>query len=279
MFQKILKNILLVIFPLTSMGQISVLDNYFEELDPEIKVSMQLMNKEGEVLYALNDTNVVAAASTIKVPILMEFYVQVEQKRYKEKQKYKLTEEDKVGGSGDLQYEAPQEITYRKLAEEMIRVSDNTATNILIEQIGGNNINRFLAYHGLKNTRLRRKMMDFQAVLDGKQNTTTPAEMNQLLFILLKGNLLKEKYHKEIIKILLGCEDFTTFQAQLSGVPIAHKTGTLAYIRGDVGIFFGTEPFILSVFVENFESYLQAEKIISDIGKIAFNYMELSSTK
>lgn len=279
MFQKILKNILLVVFPLTSMGQIPVLDNYFSQLDPEIEVSMQLMSKAGEVIYARNDTNVVAAASTIKVPVLMEFYVQVEQKRYKEKQKYKLTEEDKVGGSGDLQYEAPQEITYRKLAEEMIRVSDNTATNILIEQVGGNNINRFLAYHGLKNTRLRRKMMDFQAVLNGKQNTTTPAEMNQLLLILLKGNLLKEKYHKEIIKILLGCEDFITFQAQLPGVPIAHKTGTLDYIRGDVGIFFGTEPFILSVFVENFESYLQAEKIISDLGKITFDYMELSSTK
>lgn len=274
MFQKLLKNILLSLFPLCTMGQIAVLDSYFSKLDPEIQVSMQLMSKEGEVLFARNDTNVVAAASTIKISILVEFYVQVEQKRYKERQKHKLKEEDKVGGSGDLQYEAPRDITYKKLAQEMIRVSDNTATNILIEQVGGNNVNRFLAYHGLEKTRLRRRMMDFQAVLDGKQNTTTASEMNQLLLILLQGNLLKEKYHKEIIKILLGCEDYTTFQAQLPGVPIAHKTGTLQYIRGDVGIFFGEEPFILSVYVENFESFFQAEKIISDLGKLCYGYME-----
>lgn len=254
-----------------AFAQHNSLDSYFKELDPEIGVSMQLMDKEGEVLFAKDDTITVPAASTIKVPILIAYYVALEKKLFKAKAKYELNEEDKVGGSGDMQYaNAMTEYTFDQLAQEMISVSDNTATNIMIDKIGMENINKVSAFYGLNKTMLRRKMMDFEAVLEGRQNTTTASEMNQLLLKMLNGELVKPKYQKAMIKKLLACEDYTTFVAKLYGVPIAHKTGTLDYMRADVGIIYGKEPLILSVFVQNFESHMQAEAILADIAEIVY---------
>jgi beta-lactamase class A len=264
-----------LIFPFFMVNaQQKSLDSYFNELDPEIGVAFQLMNRQGEVLFSKDDTVTVSAASTIKIPILIAYYVALETRLFKAKNKYKLHEDDKVGGSGDLQYANPMSnYTYDELALEMIRVSDNTATNIMIDKIGMENVNKMLEFYGLQKTKLRRKMMDFEAVLEGKQNTTTASEMNQLLLLILNGKLVKPKYHESMIKKLLACEDYTTFAAKLHGVPIAHKTGTLDYIRADVGIIYGKEPLILSVFVQNFESHLQAEAILADIAEIVYlNY-------
>src|SRR5256885_9694918 len=85
-------------------------------------------------------------------------------------------------------------ITLRDLATMMVAVSDNSATNVLIDRVGMENVNAFLESLGLTHTRLRRKMMDLKAASEGRENVSTPAEMMALLEALYSGKVL----HKEI---------------------------------------------------------------------------------
>jgi beta-lactamase class A len=214
----------------------------------------------------------VPSASVIKIPILVELMYQVIATRFKLSDTHKLTEEEKVGGSGDLQYEPPRELTWEELAIEMIRISDNTATNVLIDKIGMHNVNNMLVYHGYEETRLNRKMMDFAAVQRGVQNYTTAAESARMMYAILTGKITNEASCKKMIEILLTCADVTTIPRYIPRtVPVAHKTGTLDSVRGDVGIIYGNKPLIISVFVENFESLAYAEKVIGTLSKIVFD--------
>lgn len=244
------------------------LEKNLKELDPEISVSMKLQNQTGELLFERNSQKIVPSASVIKIPILLSLLQEIDKKNIKLNTKYTLRPEDIVGGSGELQYEVPfKKFTYNYLAQKMIGVSDNTATNILIDKIGSEQIQEDINNWGLTNTKLNRKMMDFEAIKAGKQNFTTCEDINGLLLKLLNKQLLSKKSGKKAMEILLACEDRTTIPRNISvNVPIAHKTGTLDYVRGDASIIFSKNILILTVFVENFESLEQAETII---GKIA----------
>jgi beta-lactamase class A len=268
--------LLLLLLPFCLFGQNPTrnvtLDEYFKQLDPEIQVSMKLQNQSGEVLYEKNSQKVVPSASVIKIPILMSFFSAKDQKYLKLKTKYILQPKDIVAGSGDLQFEIPfTKHPYFFIAQKMIAVSDNTATNILIEKLGMENIQQEIEEWELKTTNLRRKMMDFDAIKAGKQNTTTAEDMNSILLKLLNKQVLSDKSGKQALEILLGCEDRTTIPRNIPlNIPIAHKTGTLDYVRGDAGIIFSKNILVLSVFVENFESQEQAETIIGKIGELSY---------
>ena len=248
------------------------LEKYLKELDPEISVSMKLQNQTGELLFERNSQKIVPSASVIKIPILLSLLQEIDKKNIKLNTKYTLRPEDIVGGSGDLQYEIPfKKFTYNYLTQKMISVSDNTATNILINKIGSEQIQKDINNWGLTNTKLNRKMMDFEAIKAGKQNFTTCEDINGLLLKLLNKQLLSKKSGKKAMAILLACEDRTTIPRNISvNVPIAHKTGTLDYVRGDAGIIFSKNILILTVFVENFESLEQAETIIGKIAECCY---------
>lgn len=256
----------------TAQATADSLRNYLESLPKDLQVSLVVMDKDSTVLFEQNATKEVPSASIIKVPILVELMYQTIATRFKLSDTHKLTEEEKVGGSGDLQYEPPQEISIEELAVEMIRISDNTATNVLIDKIGMYNINNMLAYHGYETTRLNRKMMDFTAVKRGIQNYTSAAESARMMHAIFTGKIMNEATCKKMIEILLTCADVTTIPRYIPRtIPVAHKTGTLDYVRGDVGIIYGDNPLVISVFVENFESLEYAEKVIGTISKIAFD--------
>ncbi len=153
----------------------------------------------------------------------------------------------------------------------MISFSDNPANKILIEKLGSEQIQDNINNWGLTNTKLNRKMMDFEAIKAGKQNFTTCEDMNGLLIKLLNQQLLSKKSGKKALEFLLACEDRTTIPRNIPvNIPIAHKTGTLDYVRGDAGIIFSKNILVLTVFVENFESLEQAETIIGKIAECCY---------
>lgn len=251
------------------------MEKYLNELDPEIQISMKLQDQKGNVLFKKNSNKIVPSASVIKIPILLSLLDSKDKRQLKLSEKYKLQPNDIVGGSGDIQFEAPfKSLTYLFLAQKMIGVSDNTATNIIIEKLGMQQIQQSIDDWQLKDTHLNRKMMDFEAIKVGKQNFCTADDINSLLIKLLNKELLSLKSGKQAIEILLNCEDKTTIPRNIpKNIPIAHKTGTLDYVRGDAGIIFSKNILILSVFVENFESLEQAETIIGKIAELSFlNY-------
>lgn len=255
-----------------SCQQKNRLETYLESLPTSLEVSFYIQDENGEVLASHNSEKQIPSASIIKIPILIELMNQVEARALRLDQEIIMRKEDVVSGAGELQFQ-PDGTSYplKYLAREMIRISDNVATNLLIEQVGMVSIQSWLAANGYKLTQLSRKMMDFEAITEGRQNYTSPKEISNMLVSLYSGKYLSKESTAFIMDLLLDCADSSTIPSKLPAeVQIAHKTGTLNYVRGDAGIILGEKPVILAVFVEGFESLDQAEEVIGEISKIAW---------
>lgn len=272
-YQKLLQLSIFFLLPFSVWSQQDEpISRYLSGLNEYLEVSLLVQDPTGEVLFKRNAEKVIPSASLIKIPILMELFRQIDARTLHLDQIYSLEAKDKVGGSGELQtMEDKSVFSLEFLAREMIRISDNTATNILIGLVGMKNVNLLMGELGLKTTRLNRYMMDFEAIEAGKQNFTSPTEINKLLGIILSGIELSQSSRQSMLNMLLACADKSTIPSLLpEGTRVAHKTGTLSYVRGDAGIILNQKPIILSIFVENYETLEQADEIIATLANLAF---------
>lgn len=233
-----------------------------DSLPSHLQVSIRVERMDGDVLFEHGADDIVPSASVIKIPILATFLAS------DLRGETTVMADQLVGGTGILQeHAADTTISWRRLAELMIAVSDNSATNAILRAVGMEAVNEDLASWGLAHTRVRRHMMDFESQRRGFENTTTPREMNAIL--------RRFAGDQEFIDILLMCEDRTTLPAGLpEGARFAHKTGTLTIVRGDAGIWLGEEPLVVSAFVQDFRTEAEAEAVLASIGAALIVYME-----
>ncbi|HWJ47151.1 MAG TPA: serine hydrolase, partial [Candidatus Udaeobacter sp.] len=129
--------------------------------------------------YFLREDEVFAQASSIKITVLANLYLQAQQGKLKLTEFYTVQSSDLVPDSDIMNGLTPSitRVTLRDLATMMVAVSDNSATNVLIDRVGMPNVNAMLDSLGLAHTRLRRKMMDLEAARQGRENISTPHEM------------------------------------------------------------------------------------------------------
>lgn len=161
-----------------------------------------------------------------------------------------LKKEMKVGGSGILQIlcEPFLSISINDLCRLMIVLSDNTATNILIERIGMDSVNKRMENIGLKMTKLNRKMMDIQASREGKENLSIPYETLGLLEKIWRGEILKEPFQSEFLKILSIPKDSYLKKEISENIPVASKPASLPGVRCESGIVIQEKrPYIICV--------------------------------
>ncbi|UTA67351.1 serine hydrolase [Emticicia sp. 21SJ11W-3] len=275
---------LLFVFSAIAYGQQSMqksidvnkLNDYLRQLPATIKVSMVVESVTGHRYFAFRPEAKVPAASVIKIPVLIELMEQAGKQEIELTKIYKLTAADKTGGSGIIAgMPDGKDFTLRELAQEMIHSSDNTATNVLIREVGMKAINDNLIRLGSTHTRLNRIMMDTLAARQGRENYVNTVEINDLLRKIYNNKVATPALCKEMLEILKNCADTTTIPRYLpKQVAIAHKTGELSYVRGDAGIVYTGNPFILSVFVEGFSEMSQAEKIIGDLALICWESLK-----
>ena len=141
----------------------------------------------GETVAWRAETPVVAA-SVIKLPILAEAFRQARDGLLSLEERYSVRRADKMPSCGALTYlHDGLEVTLRDLCVLMIILSDNTATNLMIDRMGMENVNRSLHAWGLRQTALRRRLFDAQAAARGLQNTVTAGEMGALLERIYRG--------------------------------------------------------------------------------------------
>ncbi|MEB3211474.1 MAG: serine hydrolase, partial [Leptolyngbyaceae bacterium] len=196
----------------------------------------------GIFLYDLNTTNYLSlngeqtfsSASTIKVPILVALFQDVEAGRLSLDETWTMEEYDVATGSGDMQYD-PVGTQYSALtvATKMIIISDNTATNILVRKLGGANaLNQRFQSWGLTSTVIRNPLPD----LDGT-NTTSPKDLSTLMKLVSDGELLPIQFRDQMLRIMERTKTRTLLPQGIGPeAQIAHKTGDIGLMVGDVGL-------------------------------------------
>jgi beta-lactamase class A len=230
-----------------------------------------------------NADRVFPTASSIKIAILLELYHQEQQAREGAQGKARLNDvydvEPKVlvDFSSIMQGLTPglTKVTNHDLAQFMIAVSDNTASNVLIDRLGMENVNATLRSLGLTKTILRRHMMDFEAAKRGNENVSTPREMARLLEAIYKGEVLNKELTDEIIKQLSTLKESEIQHDLPEGVKAANKPGNLKGVRTDSGIVFAKDrPFVISVMTENARNIHVASARICGLVLEAYQYFE-----
>jgi beta-lactamase class A len=242
----------------------------------------------------LNEHEPFPAASIIKLPILWAFFEQVEAGQVTADERITLSAADQVGGSGVLYTLAPGlNLTLLDLATLMITVSDNTATNILIDRLGLDAIGRTIANLGLTNTQLQRKMFDYDRARLGFDNLTTPADTATLLTYLISpphssvlsphSSLLTPHsssltpHSRETMLYMLEQQQFNErLSRELPNndtIRFAHKTGTLSHSEHDAGILYiHNRPFILVALTKNLTHSADAAHFCGQLGRLVYDY-------
>jgi beta-lactamase class A len=227
--------------------------------------------------FTANADVVFPQASSIKIAILIELFRQAEAGRQRLDERIEVTRSQMVGGSGVLQdfAGAGSALSLCDLAVLMIVLSDNTATNILIDRVGMENVNAALQHPGLTHTRLERRMMDVAAEKENRENLSTPREMAALLELLEEGKLLDREHTAAALQILQYPKE-TPLRASLpESVPVADKHGELPGVRCDSGIvFLPSAPYVISVMTADNMDDAAAARAISEISLRVFEYFD-----
>src|SRR5437660_4475970 len=224
-------------------------------------------------------------ASSIKIAILLELYRQDQEVRAGVKGKAKLDDiyifdpKDLFEDSQIMAGLTPgvTRVTNRDLAQFMVAVSDNAATNVLIDRVGMQNVNATMRSLGLTKTMLRRKMIDIAAARRGDENVSTPQEMARLLEMIYKGKALNQELTGNLIKQLKTLKKDSYLSYELpADVELADKPGSLDGVRTDSEIVFANNrPFAISVMTAYDRDEKAAERAISGVALEAYHYFEM----
>lgn len=221
--------------------------------------------------------DVFTQASSIKITVLAELYRQAQERKLKLTDLYTVRKEDDVPDSAifnGLTYGVTQ-VTLRDLATMMVAVSDNSATNVLIDKVGMDNVNAMLAAQGLKQTKLQRKMMDVDAAKQGRENFSTPREMMTLLARIYQGKLLNPEMTKQFFQMLATLKDSPIRKAIPDPIVSADKPGELDAVRNDSGVVFATNrPFVICVMTGYDANERAAEDATGRIAAAAYSMFD-----
>jgi beta-lactamase class A len=219
------------------------------------KVSLYAKNLESGTSYGLAANEPVRTASTIKLAIMVECFAEAAEGKLRFTESIKIPADEKVSGSGIVQDLSVSELPVVDLIDLMIVLSDNTATNLILNRIGGNAVNARMASLGLTQTRVMRKILGDRQDLKPQPSGVTeegakqenkkwgigrssPAEMVRLLEKIYRGELVNKPASEEMLRVLKRQRDHDCLGRDLKDVTIASKSGSLGGLRSDVGIIF-----------------------------------------
>ena len=214
-------------------------------------------------------------ASAIKLAIVYELFKQAEEGTVRLDQALTLDRKQAVGGTGVLVEMGTPTLSIRDYAVLMVTLSDNTATNVLIDKLGIDRIAARLQALGLNGTKLRRHMMDTAAARRGEENVSTPAELARLLQAIYGSGPAEAGHHEmsAAIELLKKPKENRLRKGLPEGVASADKSGELEGVRVDAGIVFAkNRPYVLCVMTTFLKDEGEGERAIESISRVAYEY-------
>ena len=215
--------------------------------DTKNQLAVYFLRPDREIEPFVYRSQQMAPASMIKLFVMAKTMQDVHDGKLSLDEKITIKKKDAVGGAGvTTWYNAGEQRTIEQLMTVMITDSDNTATNILIDRLGMQNINQYLQQQGFSDTVLVYKMM--MGRKGKKKNLSSVRDIGRLFSRLYYHQLVGEQEDKLMLAILRQQHDKECFPAALPDYEIAHKTGEVNDVYVDGGIFFGQqEDFVLVV--------------------------------
>jgi beta-lactamase class A len=234
---------------------------------------------DGRLAWSSRGDDVFHAASTMKIPVMIELFHQVREGKVKLSDPLPVKNEfhSLVDGSvftlkpaddseTDLYKAAGQTRTLDQLCDLMVTVSSNFATNLLIQKLGIDNIRATVASLHADGMDIKRGVEDQKAFDKGLNNTTTARGLATLLLAIANGKAVDPAASAKMVEIL---ERQKFNEGIPAGVPanirVAHKTGEITKIHHDAGIVYAERPFVLVVLVRGIEDFKQSSALIAGV--------------
>jgi beta-lactamase class A len=227
------------------------------------------------------------AASTMKVPVMMELYRQSAAKKFSLDDRI-LIKNDFVSIADGSHYsisvsDDSEPTFYRRIGEMetirelmrlMIVMSSNLATNILIERVGAENVMKLMRRLGANHIQVRRGVEDTKAFERKMNNTTTARDLMILMRRIAEHHAVSAKACDEMIQVMLAQQFNEGIPAGVGkGAKVAHKTGSITKINHDAAIVFppNRKPYVLVVLTRGFADHKRAHKLIADISSVIYS--------
>jgi beta-lactamase class A len=211
------------------------------------RVSLYAKNLDTGAVYDLGGDERVRTASTIKIAVMVEAFARVAEGKAKWSDELQLTKEKKVAGSGILpEFADGLRLTLRDAVTLMMTMSDNTATNLVVDVLTADAVNARMASLGLKEIRLMRKVFGGGESAEGKIEAnkrfglgrSTMREMVMLLEMLERGEVISPAASKEMLDLMRREQERKGIWRSLWQTPKATKSGALDALRADIGIIY-----------------------------------------
>jgi beta-lactamase class A len=255
-------------------------------------VGVVFQTLDGRQIWSSHSDDVFHAASTMKIPVMIELFHQVRQGKLRLGDSLPIKNEfhSLVDGSvftlkpeddseTDLYKAAGQTRTLEQLCDLMVTVSSNFATNLLIQKLGIDNIRATVTLLHADGMDIKRGVEDQKAFDKGLNNTTTAAGLATLLLAIANGKAVDPDSSAKMVEIL---ERQKFNEGIPAGVPVnirvAHKTGEITKIHHDAGIVYAERPFVIVVLVRGMEDFKQSGALIADVTRELYQASQTSAT-
>ncbi|MDB9513103.1 serine hydrolase [Kamptonema animale CS-326] len=227
----------------------------------------------------INGSRIFPAASTIKLPILIAFYQDVDAGKISMNETLVMRPDLVASGSGTMQDEADwTKFSIRETVDKMITISDNTATNMIIDRLGGiAKVNQRFRSWGLNDTVIRNWLGDFQGT-----NTTSSVEMVRLLAMVVQNKLVSDSSREQVLGLLRHTTIKTLLPAGIGpGAAIADKTGDIGFLVGDAGIIDmpNGRRYLAAIFVKRPYNDPIVRDFVRQISRVVYNYLDRPLSK
>ena len=252
------------------------------------KVGLYIENCETNEKFTINEDILFPCASVIKIPMVAMLLKDGNEGRIDLNQSHAIKASNRVGGTGILcNLDFRFNPTMRDLGKLMIMLSDNTATNEVIDILDENRFNQFCKEQGYHSTIWQRKMLDFEAIKKGKNNYMSTRDIGEMLSRIAREEWLSKEICNNIFSYMCGQKYRNKLPAKLpvgecyegkniipqGKVLVGNKTGDLDCIQHDVGIFElpDNTRYVIAIFTSDLPNNFEGIECISSISKVVYD--------
>lgn len=251
----------------------SPLEQAVSAAEAQATIGVAVVAPGGET-WSHNGRRKFKAASTVKIPIMIRIFHQIEAGELALDDVYTLGRADKAPGSGVLLYmHSGLQVTLGDLLYLMMSISDNTATNYLIDLAGMEEVNAVMQAIGMTESVLARKMAGREADNPLLENWATPEDYTRSITALLDGSAASAASCEAMLAILEKQQNSRRIGRHApagEGYRWGSKTGSLDGVCNDVGFIMTPQgTLVIAVFTEGIPDQIAGEQIIADVTKAA----------